>query len=208
MIRPAMIFTWVVLWGAMSVACRPASFTTTEEAINPTEGKEVPKMELTSSAFDAGRPIPEKYTGAGDDISPPLKWSQPPEGTRTLALICDDPDAPSREHPRPEGPWVHWVLYNIPADTDSLPEALPRQAVLETPAGARQGRNDFSSDNIGYRGPMPPRGSGPHRYFFKLYALDCQLDLDPKTATKARLLQAMKGHVLAEGELMGTFERK
>lgn len=170
--------------------------------------KEFMTMKITSTAFENGAAIPAKYTGVGDDVSPPLAWSGAPDGTKSLALICDDPDAPSRAKPRPEGPWVHWVLYNVPAATAELGEAVPRVAEPPQPAGARQGKNDFGSDNVGYRGPMPPKGSGPHRYYFKIYALDAQLDLAPQDATKKSLLTAMQGHVLAEGELMGTFERK
>ena len=130
----------ILMWGLFILtflgACGPPSPKTTRRSPSPTEGKEVPKMELTSSAFANGQPIPKKYTGAGANVSPPLTWSDPPEGTRSLALICDDPDAPSAKNPRPEGPWVHWVIYNIPADVRSLPEGLPRQAKLEKPAGA------------------------------------------------------------------------
>jgi Raf kinase inhibitor-like YbhB/YbcL family protein len=165
-------------------------------------------MKIGSTAFDNGAAIPAKYTGVGDDVSPPLAWSSAPDGTKSFALICDDPDAPSRAKPRPEGPWVHWVLYNVPADATELSASIARQAEPAQPAGARQGKNDFGSDNVGYRGPMPPTGSGPHRYFFKIYALDQQLDLAPKEADKKSLLAAMQGHILAQGELMGTFERK
>jgi len=165
-------------------------------------------MNLTSTAFEEGQPIPAVYTGIGRDISPPLAWSNVPEGTKSLALLCDDPDAPSRSKPRPEGPWVHWVLYNIPAERTELSEAIERVAEPAGLGGARQGRNDFPSDHIGYRGPMPPEGSGPHRYFFNIFALDCQLDLKSSRATKATLLEAIQSHVLAEGQLMGTFERK
>jgi len=157
---------------------------------------------LTSSAFEQGKTIPEKYTGKGEDVSPPLAWSNLPEGTQELALICDDPDAPSPETPRAE-PWVHWVIYNIPAGTTALAEGVPKTEKLDEPAGALQGTNDFGK--IGYNGPMPPAGSGPHRYFFKLYALDTKLDVDPGL-TKAELLQAMEGHELAMGELMGLYE--
>jgi len=165
-------------------------------------------MKLSSSAFNEGDVIPEKHTGRGDDVSPQLSWSGKPEGTKSLALICDDPDAPSRDFPREEGPWVHWVIYNISADTTELPEAVSHVADLEIPAGAHQGTNDFSDNNVGYRGPMPPAGTGPHRYFFKIYALDAELDLEAAGATKAILLEAMEGHILNEGQLMGTFEVK
>jgi Raf kinase inhibitor-like YbhB/YbcL family protein len=171
----------------------------------PEESSARTSIKLTSPAFDQGATIPAKYTGEGDDISPPLAWSELPEGTQELALICDDPDAPSRENPGPE-PWVHWVIYRIPADADGLPEGVPRQKRLDKPAGAVQGANSFSGGtDIGYGGPMPPAGSGPHRYFFKLYALDTKLDLEPGLS-KDELLEAMKGHELAKGELMGTYE--
>jgi len=166
------------------------------------------KMKLSSFSFKEGDVIPEKHTGLGDDVSPQLSWSDAPEGTKVFALICDDPDAPSRKSPRPEGPWVHWVIYNIPADTSELPESVLHGADLENPVGAHQGANDFSDNNVGYRGPMPPQGSGPHRYFFKIYALDAELDLDAAVATKATLLEAMEGHILDEGQLIGTFEVK
>lgn len=164
-------------------------------------------MKITSTAFDEGTAIPDRYTGTAQDISPPLAWSDVPAGTRSFALICDDPDAPSRAKPRPEGPWVHWVIYNIPAVETELPEGVPRFAEPTEPAGARQGKNDFSSDNVGYRGPMPPVGSGPHRYFFKIYALDRELDMAPQDADKSTLLAAMQDHILGEGQLIGTFER-
>ena len=152
-------------------------------------------IRLTSSAFSEGAPIPEKYTCDGRDISPPLKWSAVPQGTRSFALICDDPDAPV-------GTWVHWVLYGLPGSVGELPEGLPPAETL--PNGAKQGLNDFK--RIGYGGPCPP-GKSPHRYFFKLYALDTELNL-PAKATKKDLLRAMEGHILAEGQLMGIYKRK
>jgi Raf kinase inhibitor-like YbhB/YbcL family protein len=149
-------------------------------------------MKLTSTAFPEGGTIPKDYTGDGRDVSPPLTWSEVPDGTRSFALIGDDPDAP-------RGTWVHWVLYNLPADQRELTEGVPTDPTL--PNGARQGKNDFN--NTGYGGPAPPPGK-PHRYFFKLYALDTTLNL-PEGATKAQLEQAMKGHVLAQGQLMGKY---
>jgi hypothetical protein len=152
-------------------------------------------IQLTSSGFTEGLPIPIKYTCDGDDVSPPLQWSGAPVGTKSLALICDDPDAPA-------GSWVHWVLYNIPAATLELPEGVAtREVVL---GGARQGLNDFG--RTGYGGPCPPRGN-PHRYFFKLYALDSELSPKPR-ATKNDVVRAMQGHILADGQLMGTYKRK
>ena len=166
-------------------------------------------MKLTSPAFENGASIPRHYSGISDELSPPLTWNDVPEGTQSFALICDDPDAPSHVHPRPEGPWVHWVIYNIPGSERQLPEALQPVARLDKPDGASQGQNDFGHPgDIGYRGPMPPLGSGPHRYFFKIYALNRLLDLPPENATKNSLLSAMQGHVLAEAELMGLFERR
>ena len=160
-------------------------------------------IELTSTAFAEGQPIPPKYTGDGDDVSPPLAWSGLPEGTKELALICDDPDAPSPRRPGPE-PWVHWVIYKIPADTEALPEAIANVARLDEPAGALQGKNSWPA--TGYGGPAPPPESGTHRYFFKLYALDTELAIEPGKDKKA-LLEEMSGHVLGEGQLMGTYER-
>jgi len=151
------------------------------------------EIKVKSEAFEEGGMIPKKYTCDGEDASPPLSWTGVPEGTKALALICDDPDAPV-------GTWVHWVIFNIPPDTTGLSENIPPERVLES--GARQGRNDFG--NIGYGGPCPPRGT--HRYYFKLYALDKKVDLEPG-ATKDELLKAMEGHILAEGRLMGRYKR-
>ncbi len=160
-------------------------------------------MKLESPAFAHQGAIPKDYTEDGKDISPPLRWSEPPPGTQEFALICDDPDAPSPRRPAPE-PWVHWVIYGIPGDVRELPAGIPRSERLEEPAGARQGKNSWGT--IGYRGPAPPRGSGRHRYVFSLYALDRPLNLGPG-ATKAELLRAMEGHVLASAQWIGTYER-
>lgn len=166
------------------------------------EGDRAMQLKLTSPAFQPGQPIPKKYTGEGEDLSPPLEWSNVPEGTQEFALICDDPDAPVSE------PWVHWVIYKIPGNVTKLPEGIAKTAKLSNPPGALQGKNSWpSGQTIGYRGPMPPPGHGRHRYYFRLYALDKPLDL-AAGATKKELLAAMKGHVLAEGELMGTYERR
>jgi len=151
-------------------------------------------LEITSPAFEHGQYIPEKYTGDGADVSPALEWSGAPEGAREFALISDDPDAPGMT-------WVHWVIYGIPASKTGLPEAVPQDKKLAD--GARQGMTDFGK--IGYGGPAPPPGKD-HRYFFKLYALDVQIDLGPG-ATKATLLAAMEGHVLDETQLMGKYRR-
>lgn len=159
------------------------------------------KLKLSSGAFSNGQTIPRKYSGEGDDVSPPLTWDAPPAGTEELALICDDPDAPTSE------PWIHWVIYAIPADVRSLPAAVSNEPELAKPISARQGKNSWDKGvTIGYRGPLPPPGHGTHHYYFQLYALDAKLNLPPE-ATKAELLAAMKGHVLAEGKLVGTYER-
>ena len=149
---------------------------------------------LASGAFRPNQPIPARYTCDGEDVSPPLAWTGVPAGTRSLALIIDDPDAPDPKHPRQV--WVHWVLYNLPPDATGLAEA----AAL--PSGAKVGRNDWQRADYG--GPCPPIGR--HRYFHKLYALDTVLP-DLKHPTKSQLEQAMKGHVLAQAELVGTYER-
>ncbi len=151
-------------------------------------------MELTSSVFRPGESIPSKFTCEGPDVSPPLAWDDPPAGTRSLALLCEDPDAPM-------GMWVHWVLWGLAPEARQLPEAVPSDA--EVLGGAKQGTSDFG--RLGYGGPCPPPG-GPHRYFFKLYALDSELDLAPG-ASRADLLDAMEGHILAEASLMGRYQR-
>ncbi len=158
-------------------------------------GKGVFDMELkiNSAAFEEGGNIPKKYTCDGPDISPPLSWSQPPEGTKSLVLICDDPDAPM-------GTWVHWVLYGLSPNTLGLPEGIP--AKEEILGGAKQGITDFR--RIGYGGPCPPGGT--HRYYFKLYAVDSIPDLDAG-ATKDDVLEAIEGHILAKGQLMGRYGR-
>ncbi len=149
---------------------------------------------LTSAAFHHQGEIPSRYTCDGDDISPPLAWSDAPEKTKSFALICDDPDAPGNT-------WVHWAIFNIPPNQMTLPANVPKTDTVA--GGIRQGKNDFRK--TGYGGPCPPSGK-PHRYYFKLYALDTVLGLKPG-ATKDELLTAMKGHVLAETTLMGKYGR-
>ncbi len=150
-------------------------------------------MNLTSTAFKDGAPIPKQYTCDGPNISPPLQWSGVPEESKSLALLVDDPDAP-------RGNWVHWILFNIPPQASALPENILKTRA--TPNGARQGINDFRE--IGYGGPCPP--GGKHRYFFKLFALDTELQLDPGS-TRSDLERSMTRHVLAETQLMGTYQR-
>jgi Raf kinase inhibitor-like YbhB/YbcL family protein len=153
------------------------------------------KLVLTSDAFREGETIPTAYTGDGDDKSPALAWRNHEQKTQTFALICDDPDAP-------RGTYTHWLLYNLPAECSALPDGMPPHESL--PDGSMQGKNDFGK--IGYGGPAPPPGK-PHRYYFKLYALDTRLGLKPGVG-KAQLESAMKGHIVAEGVLMGTYGRK
>jgi Raf kinase inhibitor-like YbhB/YbcL family protein len=149
---------------------------------------------LTSSAFQAGAEIARKYTCDGDDVSPPLRWENPPAGTKAFAMITDDPDAPGRT-------WVHWLIYDLSPETKELTEAISKTEVIA--GGAKQGINDFRK--LGYGGPCPPPGS-THRYYFKLYALDAATNLKAR-ATKQELLDALKGHVLGEADLMGRYRR-
>lgn len=151
-------------------------------------------IQIESPAFKYGDFIPAKYTCDDLNISPPLKWSGVPDGTKSFALICDDPDAPI-------GDWVHWVIYNIPPDTRELKENIPTEKFLKD--GSMHGLNDWKK--YGYGGPCPP--SGVHRYYFKIYALDIKLDVS-YGLTKKQLLDAMKGHIIAQGELMGKYQRK
>jgi Raf kinase inhibitor-like YbhB/YbcL family protein len=163
------------------------------EVYAKTKGGANMAITITSAAFSEGGMIPREYTCDGRDISPPLAWTGAPEGTRSLAIICDDPDAPV-------GTWVHWVLFNIPATANGLPQSMPPDKLLED--GSRHGINDFRK--FGYGGPCPPGGT--HRYYFKIYALDTELT-EGLGLTKAELLKAMKGHILAEGQLMGRYKR-
>jgi len=150
-------------------------------------------MEIKSTVFKHGEMIPAKYTCDGVNVSPALSWMNFPKDTKSFALICDDPDAPM-------GTWVHWVIYDIPVSITQLPENVAPQRELAQ--GGKQGTNDFRK--IGYGGPCPP--GGEHRYYFKLYALDRMTDLK-SGATKEQLLKAMKGHILAEAQLMGKYRR-
>jgi Raf kinase inhibitor-like YbhB/YbcL family protein len=189
MMRYGNLARWMLLLGAIPVLALVQC-----AGGGSKEGELPMKIELTSPVIEEGGKIPVKFTCDGDDVSPPLEWSKVPEDTRSLALICDDPDAPM-------GTWVHWVLYGLAADTTALPEGLPTDKA--TDGVARQGVNDFK--RIGYGGPCPPPGK-PHRYFFKLYALDSVPDLKPG-AQKKDLEKAMQGHILAQGQLMGRYQR-
>ena len=158
-----------------------------------TPGNASTSLQVTSTSFKEGQPIPRQYTCDGVNISPPIEWSGVPQNTKTIALIADDPDAPA-------GTWVHWVFYNLPAANIGLVENMPANENLR--AGGVHGKNDF--EKLGYGGPCPP--SGTHRYYFKIYALDSELPMKAG-ATKVELLKVMEGHVLAQGQLMGTYER-
>ena len=172
---------------------------TTVDKINTSDdGEKTMSMAISSTAFAAGETIPVRYTGDGDDISPALAFANIPANTLELALICDDPDAPTPQ------PWVHWIIYKIPSTASGLAEAVPTTKSPTTPAGTLQGVNSW--DKIGYGGPAPPPGHGTHHYHFKLYALDIQLDAQAGM-TKNELLTAIQGHVLEQAELVGTYER-
>ncbi len=155
-------------------------------------------LTLETTAFTNGRRMPTRHTGDGVNVSPSLSWFHVPRGTVTMALICEDPDAPEDE------PWVHWLIYNIPAFRLRLPEGISRREEPEEVDGAFQGIN--SSGTVGYDGPSPPVGHGTHHYTFTLYAVDRALDLRPR-ATKEVLLRALKGHVLATAAIMATYSR-
>lgn len=179
-----------LLFGGTVTACsRPDNATVSKETKAPMT------ITIRSSAFADGQPIPSKYTCDGEDVSPPLSWDRAPEGSKSLVLISDDPDAPG-------GTWEHWLLYDLAATTRDLPEAVPAKEVVLN--GAKQGRNDF--EQIGYRGPCPPP-AGAHRYYFKIYALDRELSLKA-AALKNEVEKEINGHILAEGKLMGVYKRK
>jgi Raf kinase inhibitor-like YbhB/YbcL family protein len=152
---------------------------------------------ISSPSFRNNQPIPVRHSCEGGDEAPELKWEGAPAGTKSFALICDDPDAPG-------GTWVHWVTYAIPATTTELPENVAKTDTVAALGGLNQGMSDFGK--VGYGGPCPPRGHGVHHYCFRLYALDAELKLVPRV-TRKQLDAAMKGHILAETELVGTYQR-
>lgn len=176
------------------VAVLLAGLLGTGQAENSQTNQTIMKLQLTTTAFTPGQPIPSRHAYDKEDLSPALQWSGIPPTAKSLALICDDPDAP-------RGTWVHWVLYDLPTSTAGLSEGVPKASELSN--GAKQGVNDYKK--IGYGGPCPPPGK-PHRYFFKLYALDTRLDLKPGL-NKQDVEHAMKDHIIAEGELMGTYQK-
>lgn len=160
-------------------------------------------MILKSFGFRDGESIPTRYTGDGVDFSPPMQWTGEPEGTRSFALICDDPDAPKSKDL--EYPFVHWLIYNIAADCHSLPEGLGNLPRLDEPVQALQGLNSFGKK--GYAGPLPPQGHGTHHYYFTLYALDDVLDLKPGVG-RTVLMKEIEQHVLASAKIVGLYERR
>lgn len=183
-----------LLWCVCELLDANSAVNAAKQTQQDKKGGNAMEIKITSSAFVEEGMIPSKYTCDGQDVSPPLEWGAVPEGTKSIALISDDPDAP-------RGTWVHWVLFNLPAETRKLEEDIPPDKTL--PSGARQGTTDFG--RVGYGGPCPP--SGTHRYFFKIYALDTKLDL-AAGANKSELLKAMEGHVLGQGQLIGKYKRK
>jgi Raf kinase inhibitor-like YbhB/YbcL family protein len=157
-------------------------------------GSAVLAFDLNSNAFSRNSDIPRRFTCEGPNVSPALSWGEPPSGTQSFSLIMDDPDAPART-------WVHWVLYDLPGSARGLPEGVSKAPELKD--GSRQGRNDFG--RTGYEGPCPPHGPA-HRYSFRLFALNTRLNLKAG-ATKVEVERAMKGHVLAQAELVGKYKR-
>jgi Raf kinase inhibitor-like YbhB/YbcL family protein len=157
----------------------------------------VPQLTLTSPSFRNNQPMPAKFSCEGEDASPALKWEGAPAGTKSFALICDDPDAPG-------GTWVHWVVYAIPAAATELLESVAKIDAVAALGGLKQGMNDFG--RVGYGGPCPPRGHGAHHYHFRLYALDAELNLAPRVK-RQQLDAAIKGHILAQTELVGAYQR-
>jgi Raf kinase inhibitor-like YbhB/YbcL family protein len=191
----------IALLAAYVASCSKKETTpaSTAAPVEPASGVEVATLAVTSPAFSANGSMPSKYTCEGEDTSPPLAWSEPPAGTKSIAVIVDDPDAP--DPAAPKRVWVHWVLYDIPPTTRQIPEGV--KAANAIGGGARDGKSDFG--RTGWGGPCPPKGR--HRYFHKVYALDTVLP-DLGEPTKADLEKAMSGHVLAKGELVGTYEKQ
>jgi hypothetical protein len=181
----------IVLVALMALNCNQ-NIKVEEASKEVAEKTKVKAIQISSPAFADGAAIPKKYTCEGEDVSPPLKWGPTPEGTKSFALISEDPDAPS-------GTWVHWVIYDIPGEVNELSENIAKSEVVLN--GVKQGLNDF--EKIGYGGPCPPAGK-THRYFFKIYALDSYVNLK-SGARKEQLIKAIQSHILAEGQLIGTY---
>ena len=186
-----LIFCSALLLGAL--LAKPTTQARASVTQSSAQKKPEAKLQLTSTSFEADNALPAKYTCDGTNVSPALAWTEPPVGTQSFALVVDDPDAPAKTV-------VHWLIYDLPPATRALPEGVPTKAKL--PDGSRQGKNDHGK--IGYSGPCPPPGPA-HHYFFKLYALDFQTGLKPK-ATAADVEKAIKGHILAQAELIARFQ--
>jgi Raf kinase inhibitor-like YbhB/YbcL family protein len=184
-------------WSGASLAQNDATTPVMAPALAPAKGDH--KLTVASSAFKNGDALPEIYTQNGQNISPPLSWSRGPAGTKSYVILTEDSGVA-----RPQ-PVFHWVLYNVPASVTSLPQALPTDAKLSAPAGAMNGLNIRKA--AGYMGPKPPAGQN-HPYHFEVFAVDETLDLDPATADRNAVVTAMTGHVLAEGEIVGTYTGK
>jgi len=181
-----------IMMFAVACAKQPTATTSTPPGTQATQSA-TPGIKLVSRAFTEGQTIPRQYTCDGINISPPLEWTGLPKSAKTITIIADDPDAPA-------GTWVHWVIYNLPADTLGMVENVP--ATEDVAGGGLQGKNDFQK--IGYGGPCPP--SGTHRYFFKIYALDGELPLKAG-ATKSEVEKASEGHIVGQAQLMGTYRK-
>lgn len=180
---------WLIIANAVIGLLSISFCSTLSSAQNSDQGQ----LRLESAAFQAGGYIPRKYTCGGENVSPPLKWTEAPSGTKSFVLIVADPDAPS-------GTWIHWIIYNVPPSAHGLPEAVPKTGEIES--GARQGRSSF--EEVGYGGPCPPPGD-PHHYHFRLYALNTRLNLEAGAA-REQVDDAMKGHILAKAELVGLYK--
>lgn len=191
--KKGLIVTLIFLLASV-MSLQPVRAVDRGEVSTKAGGSEDMSLRLSSSAFGHEQLIPRKYTCDGDDISPPLEWTNAPDGTRSFALICDDPDAPA-------GTWIHWIIYNIPADYRELSDSIKTGRDIDS--GINQGTNSWGK--IEYGGPCPP--SDTHRYFFRLYALDTKLDLEG-LVDKERLLKEMEGHILDESEFMGKYTRE
>jgi Raf kinase inhibitor-like YbhB/YbcL family protein len=178
----------------ISMACTLPSVAASQGQVNENMEQMTYQLSVTSPAFKDNERIPVKYTADGDDMSPPLKWAEIPDGVAEYALIVDDPDAPG-------GVFTHWVIYGLPGSYDHLDDGVPQVEELDN--GAMQGPN--SMDKIGYMGPSPPKGK-PHRYIFTMYALDAKIDL-PAGITKDELRKAVQGHIISEGKLTGIYGR-
>ncbi len=193
--------TILLLMLSMTACSREAALNgpSSTSSAAPQGGVQMTDFSVTTTAFERDKTIPTRFTADGDDVSPALAWSGVPNGAKTLAVICDDPDAPTAE------PWVHWVIFNIPTSLKSLPEGIEKTSSPKSVSGASQGQNTWGKR--GWNGPSPPKGHGVHHYHFKVYALNETLTVTGEV-DKKKLLAAMENHVVGQGEIIGTYERK